>query len=248
MKRAGTVLAWFLVVAGAVDAGAWSFDDLIGSDERDESAWRDPAAPATEEQIRELGFDEEVVATVTEAIGERPRNLHGAGGESEVRIGLVWTVESSRSGSFVEELAPTLARRGYQLFLTRRSFGTADDRIGLVKTEDPLTLLRLQAVGDPDPSVTTAEIVRRLRDWDQEHPWDLVGVGPDWVEIRFRSVPDDLDRLLYQAREIAPAAVGTGTSEVDALRRVVRKSGRLLLWWEPPASGRPGEGADGSRR
>jgi hypothetical protein len=216
------VFALVLVLAARA-AGA---GDLFG--ENRDHPWKEAPEPVDEDEIRALEFDPDVVASLDRRTGSSAELLFGRNADKP--IGLAWRVGSTVADGIVRGERGGLRAKGYVVFLAERSYGTALDRIGVVKTSDPLAPVTLSGTGGPGHS--TMDVLLKLRDWQRQTPFDLVGAGADWLEIELRAVPEDVGRLAASARELAPEAVGRDGPELERFANEVRRTRRVLLWWE----------------
>lgn len=193
--------------------------------------WKE-STRASDQDVAALGFDPAVVELLDEKTAAKADLLYGPKGSRWPAMGLAWPVESTRSDGLMRSERAGLAARGYVLFLAERNYGTDPDRIAIVKATDPLAPVALRETAGPDGKTTNRRLLERLRRWGAETPFDLLGAGPDWVEIELRQVPGELEAFVRSVGEIAPDAVGGEAGSAARLEEEIRRTRRLLLWWE----------------
>lgn len=225
-----------MILRGALVLGllaAVSWPRLVGAldltDPRDHP-WKEAPAAASDGEIRSLGFDPDVVELVATRTGRKPELLPGPGAVAP--IGLAWTADSVDAEPLARSLRTELRKKGYTVFLTERGYGMGPDRIGLVKTLDRFAPVALRGTEGRKAGLETKDVVRRLQQWNEKTPLEVVGAGPDWVEIEFETVPSDVDALAEEIRTIAPDSVSGDPESLLRFKSEIRRTRRVLLFWE----------------
>jgi hypothetical protein len=191
-------------------------------------AWNEAPPAASETDVRLLGIEDDVVSLIEGKTGGKAQLFRG--GDGARAVGLVWSAAAGKTDAILDSVRRPLAARGYSLFVAERNYGTAPDRIAVVKSRDPVA--PLVATGAAGPGVTNAELVARVREWSRRDPLEIRGAGADWVEIEFARPPAALDALADEIRRLAPAAVPPTADGLADLKAGIVRTRRVLLWWE----------------
>jgi ankyrin repeat protein len=123
-------------------------------------------------------------------------------------------------------------RRGCYLFRSIYGIGAQPDRLFLLPTADKFRVVEAMHTNGADSNLATADVIRWLRDLEQDQPFELIGIGPNYLEGRFTSTiknPRDLAKRIF---EFCPDIVDQGTGSMGELARELRRSHRLFFWWD----------------
>src|SRR6185503_10271544 len=198
LVRRALAVALALTTTSAVSAHAFDWKGMP-SDEPVERTWKDLDAPASPEEMSALGVDADLAEMMRNRTAGPPTLLHGA--SADAPLGLQWPVEATASVGLVGQLRAELAKRGLVIFVADRSFGTGPDHVALVRAADPVDVVSKRVI---PPGMKLEDWTARLREWQAKSPWDLVGVGKDWLEIEFREPPAKPDWWVEEITRIAP--------------------------------------------
>lgn len=101
----------------------------------------------------------------------------------------------------------------------------------LLPTDDWAAAIRAAGPSGPNYGITCRDVVARLGDWAETHPFDVLGAGPDFVDVRFRS-PIESWRELYEALcRLCPDFRDDDCDEA-AIAEFFRDDRRCFLWWD----------------
>ena len=148
--------------------------------------------------------------------------------EGEVTLSLdVLAAVAPQEDAFdlVASLQPQLQPRGCQVLVTANignsdwcqifDLGVVDvkeqyDEKALVvffKAADPSPLLWVRQTNGVNCGVYTMDVVERLDEWAERCSLAVLGAGWDWVELRFRTLPDDLESFAEEVVEFCPDTI-----------------------------------------
>ena len=138
-------------------------------------------------------------------------------------------LDSATHARFVEH--------GFLLFRTINSFGVprTTDELALLPApskDERIDVVRRMGTDGNLTGPDNARIVEWLRALDREQPFELTGVGLDFVEARFTSELRDPDALARRVHAFCPDVVRQGTRTVAALAREIRETRTLYCWWD----------------
>jgi hypothetical protein len=182
----------------------------------------------------EIDFEPDVLALVKE---EAKGPLHRLSGydEEEYQImvnGIVISVPWSRTDQVLWSLRGKLRSRNYMAFRIEINDALKVDRIGIIKGNDQYDILRIMHTNGDDDEVSHEDVVATLKQWEKRVRFQIVGAENDWVEIEFRSMPQDLHEFVNEVYELSPDTVDEGTGSFDELIKDISVTKRLVLWWE----------------
>ena len=220
-----------LFLAAAAPAAGIDLFGLGGGEEPAPTTWSELPKMPEPADARRLKIHEDVVDLLSEKTGAPPGFLYGPKGEREEAIGLAWPVGAARGDELVRAERERFAKSGYALFLAERNFGIAPDRIAVLPATDPFAPVLALGTAGPDGATSNETVVARLREWRQETGLELLGAGPDWVEVELSRLPKDVDELVRETAALAPAAVGDDETSRERFTNELRRSRRLYLWW-----------------
>jgi len=148
--------------------------------------------------------------------------------EGEVRLTLeVLSAVVPQEDAFeiVVSLQPQLERRGCQALVTA-NVGFSDwchifevdvldakkqyDGQSLVvffKSENPASLFWVRQTNGVNFSVYTRDVLGRLDEWGERCSFAVLGAGWDWVELKFDTLPEDLEDFAEEVYEFCPDTI-----------------------------------------
>jgi hypothetical protein len=119
-----------------------------------------------------------------------------------------------RAEAFVRQNQDRLNTCGYSAYASERrdSRGCkAAEELVLLKSTDPYEIIRIRDTygwEDADSNLTADEIISRLKKWDDICGVILLGAGPDWLSLEFKSLPADLGSLAFEVYNFCSEGVG----------------------------------------
>jgi hypothetical protein len=78
----------------------------------------------------------------------------------------------------------------------------------------------------------TKALIAWLRVLEREQPFELTGVGYDFLSGRFTSPVKDPVGLAKRMYAFCPDIVDQGVGSVEALAAALRREGTLYFWWD----------------
>lgn len=101
----------------------------------------------------------------------------------------------------------------------------------LLPTDDWAAAIRAAGTSGPNYGITCRDVVARLGDWAETHPFDVLGAGNDFVDLRFRE-PVESWRELYEALCRLCPDFRDDDCEDAAIAEFFRDDRRCFLWWD----------------
>jgi len=218
---------------------------LIGCSKRGNStADAEDSSPETTQEHREIvevpvpdfataAKNPKFIQAVKEAaalLGSQPRPLEGQ--ESSLG-GFSFEVPEAKTEAILFKAHTNFLAKGCYLFRYDQSFkiGGLPDKIGLLPTTDKYAVIAAMQTDGANANVYTADIIKWLKELEQEQPFVLTGVGFDYLEGNFTAPLKDPRGLAKRMYKFCPDIVDQGVGTVENLAKELQK-GRLYFWWD----------------
>jgi len=181
----------------------------------------------------QIGFEADVLLLVKEEARSPLHRLSGYDGDGYqiMANGIVISVPWSRSDQVLWSLREKLKRRNYMAFQIEINNSLKVDRIGIIKGTDQYEILRIMHTNGDDDDVSHEDVIAKLKQWEKRIRFEIVGAENDWVEIEFRTMPQDLKTFAEDVYEFSPETVDEGTGSLAELVKDISATKRLVLWW-----------------
>ena len=182
----------------------------------------------------QIGFEADVLLLVK---AEARSPLHRLSGYDEdgyqiMANGMVISVPWYRSDQVLWSLREKLKPRNYMAFQIEINNSLKVDRIGIIKGTDQYEILRIMHTNGDDDDVSHEDVIDKLKQWEKRIRFEIVGAENDWVEIEFRTMPQDLKAFAEDVYEFSPDTVDEGTGSLAELVKDISATKRLVLWWD----------------
>ena len=181
----------------------------------------------------QIGFEADVLLLVKEEAKSHLHRMSGYDGDGYqiMANGIVISVPWSRSDQVLWSLREKLKRRNYMAFQIEINNSLKVDRIGIIKGTDQYEILRIMHTNGDDDDVSHEDVIAKLKQWETRIRFEIVGAENDWVEIEFRTMPQDLKAFAEDVYEFSPETVDEGTGSLAELVKDISATKRLVLWW-----------------
>ena len=181
----------------------------------------------------QIGFEADVLLLVKEEARSPLHRLSGYDGDGYqiMANGIVISVPWSRSDQVLWSLREKLKPRNYMAFQVEINNALKVDRIGIIKGTDQYEILRIMHTNGDDDDVSHEDVIAKLKQWEKRIRFEIVGAENDWVEIEFRTMPQDLKAFAEDVYEFSPETVDEGTGSLAELVKDISATKSLVLWW-----------------
>jgi hypothetical protein len=191
-------------------------------------------SPYAEELAKTIKFDRQVLITAKEESGSSIYRLIGYD-EKDYQIiaeGIVVPVPEDRTDMVLDSLREKLTPLKYMAFVVEMNAGIKTDKIGILRGTDQYEILRVMHTDGDDYDISNEDVIERLKEWEKNSPFDIIGADNDWVEIEFKTLPKDLKSFAEEVYDFCPDAVDQGPGSVSELITEIQQTRRLFLWWD----------------
>lgn len=163
-----------------------------------------------EQQICEsIGFEIAVGQLLKEATGQPLYQLQGLDGATyslQPVTGLASLVHENQASQITKTLSAQLPQ-GYLVFTCGGIHNFGKSEIALLKTDDPLDIVRLKGTNGGNYEVYNEHVIARLQEWQTRYGLSILGAAHDWVTIEFVNLPDDLSALAQEIYDFCPDTI-----------------------------------------
>ena len=191
-------------------------------------------SPAEVQLASQIGFEEDILAVVKEESRCQLHRLSGYDADAYqiMANGIVISVPWNRSDQVLWSIRNRLKPRKYMAFTIEVNYARKVDKIAIIKGTDQYEILRIMHTNGDDDDVSHEEVIAKLQQWEKRSRFEIVGAENDWVEIEFRTMPQDLKAFADDVYEFSPDTVDEGTGSLDELVKDITMTKRLVLWWK----------------
>jgi hypothetical protein len=171
----------------------------------------------------ELTEAEREIAAQAGVSEEAARRLKGATGAGPLRrlvpsfgldplAAVAAPVSSERVDAVLEQLRPRMEALGHLAFLAHRGHGLRGepDQIAVLRSSDPYDILRAVQTDGANYEVYNDDLITRLKAWEAQCAFRIVGADGDWVELEFLTLPTDLAAFAEEVYAFCPDTIDQG--------------------------------------
>jgi hypothetical protein len=189
---------------------------------------------SAEDLARTLNFDRRVLIMAKKVTTDRIGRLTGFDNEGYQIIapGIVISVPEDKTDHILALLRRELRPLKYLPFVAEMNAGLKIEKIGIVKGMDQYEILRIMHTNGNEYDILNQDVIERLKEWEIHSPFDIIGADNDWVEIEFKTLPNDLKSFTEEVYDFCPDAVDQGPGSIEGLIKDIKSTKRLFLWWE----------------
>ena len=145
---------------------------------------------------------------------------------------IVLLTEENQGDSALRTLRSILDGNRYAAYLLDQGFGFGPDSIAVLANTDSFFYLQTVRINGINYDIEHADVMKRLRKWDDLYGLRLYGAGMDWLQAEFDTPPRDWAAFAEEVYEFCPDVVDQGTGSVEALATELKKIRGVYLWWD----------------
>jgi uncharacterized protein DUF4253 len=129
----------------------------------------------------------------------------------------------SRSGFDLDKAFKEFQKRGFLLFAADMDAS----RVVILPTADKYVAVEAMGTNGANYGLSPEDVIRWLRDLEKTHPFELTGIGFDFLKGRFTQPVSKPAALAKQMAEFCP-----GDDYEPAFARDLKKGRRFTFWWD----------------
>ncbi|MBI3991248.1 MAG: DUF4253 domain-containing protein [Candidatus Omnitrophica bacterium] len=124
--------------------------------------------------------------------------------------------------------------KGYLVFQSEMNFAFKPDKVSIIKSIDQYDILRVMGTSGNDFPIENQAVIAKLKEWERNYPFEIIGAARDWVEAEFKVMPKDINAFAKEVYAICPDIVGGGPTirTVEDLASAIEESKGFYLWWD----------------
>ncbi len=182
-------------------------------------------SPYAEEVARIIKFDRQILVIMKEESGESIHRMTGYD-EKDFQIivdGVFVPVPDDRTDMVLHSLRKRLAPLKYMAFVMEMNANIKTDKIGVLKGTDQYEILRTMHTEGDEYDISNQDVIDRLKEWEKNSPFAIIGADNDWVEIEFKTLPKDLKAFTEEVYDFCPDAVDQGPGSTAELVKEIQE-------------------------
>ena len=106
------------------------------------------------------------------------------------------------------------------------------DEIVVAKGTTQFDILRVSRADAINYEMETEDLIKKLKDYDNQFGIDVFHAETDTVEFSFVKMPEDLSAFCKDLYQFCPDIVDQGTGTVERLEQEINERKQVFLWWD----------------
>lgn len=99
-------------------------------------------------------------------------------------------------------------------------------------TRNQFDILRIAASDAVNYGRDTEDLVRTVQSWDERYGIDIYAARTDTIQLRLKSLPQDMKAFANEVYEFCPDIVDQGDGDVENLAAEIAATKAVYLWWD----------------
>lgn len=150
--------------------------------------------------------------------------------ETETFAGIYSESSTKKGFEIVNELKPKFKKKGYLVFYIEGENGT--QRISIIKGKDELDILRYRKTNGANYNLESKDVLQKISEWQSKYGVTVIGCSQDYVEIKFDTLPQNMDEFANEVYKFCPDSVEQGVGDVKSLKEYIISQKGIWLWWD----------------
>ena len=141
-------------------------------------------------------------------------------------------------GKLALELKNAAARKGYLAFVFEGMLEEGFEcqpyhHLAILRGTDEFDIIKWRQTGAFNYHLSTDDIIRKLNSWRIKNDMIILGVGMQWINLQFKTLPSKMNLFLDDVYQFCPDIVSQGTLTLKALKeQIISNNGHFFLWWD----------------
>ncbi len=140
-------------------------------------------------------------------------------------------VSEKKGKKIVSSLKDKFKKSGYLIFLYS-GVGYDDYSVAVLKGGNELDILRYRRTNAINYDLDGDDVIAKISNWNDKYGVLVLGSGMDWLEVKFKKMPDDIDSFANEVYEFCPDSVDQGVESVENLALLINELKGVWLWWD----------------
>jgi len=172
----------------------------------------------------------QLMALTKNTISQIPMMDEGGQATDSVGPGVISKVNYGEGNNIVRVHKEEFKKKGYLFFVYEN--GNGERYLALLKGADEYDILRYIKTNGINHGIETRDIIARLKKWNKDHEFVIIGASMDWLEIEFITTPTNLDSYAEEVYAFCPDVVDQGTGDLKTLKSEIIRTRGMFFWWD----------------
>jgi Domain of unknown function (DUF4253) len=150
--------------------------------------------------------------------------------ETKTFAGIYSESTTKKGFEIVNELKPKFKKKGYLVFYIEDENGT--QLICIIKGNDELDILRYRKTNGANYNLESKDVIQKISEWQTKYGVAILGCSQDYVDIRFETLPQNMDDFTNEVYKFCPDSVDQGVGDVKSLKEYIISQKGIWLWWD----------------
>lgn len=120
--------------------------------------------------------------------------------------------------------------KGYLLFFFEDN--NKNVYLSILKGNNEVEIVKWRQTNGINFNLDNNSIISKLKEWQKLCDYQILGVGGDYIEISFSTLPEHVDEFVNDLYKFCPDIVDQGVGEISILKDELLKTKLLQLWWD----------------
>ncbi len=131
----------------------------------------------------------------------------------------------------VLKLKDKFRANGYLIFVLEEN--NSKRYLATIKGANDLEIIKFRQTNGFNYGLDNNAIITKLSNWKTANDFVVLGASSDWIELKFTTMPADLDTFIKDVYAFCPDIVDQSTGNKDVIKMEMQNTnGRLYLWWD----------------
>ena len=186
------------------------------------------------QSCKTLFFDQSLIEKIKKetnsAIGFIPQINEYGEVLKETGNGLCSKIAEQEGLVFVANNKKKFMEKGYLLFVFE------DDNheyyLATMKSDDEFDMLKWRQTNGINHDLENKDVIAKLEAWKSKYDFIILGVGMDWLQLKFTATRPDFDAFANEVYEFCPDIVDQGAGDIPTLAKELKGINGVYLWWD----------------
>ena len=101
-----------------------------------------------------------------------------------------------------------------------------------MKGTDELQIVKWRQTNGINFNLSNIDLIRELSEWKNWCRFEVLGVGTDFIELKFINLPEDTTKFVNDIYSFCPDTIDQGVGEIEFLEKELLNTKLLQLWWD----------------
>jgi hypothetical protein len=181
-----------------------------------------------------ISFDEKIAESVKQRTKSSINLLPEISEYGEVLLtkdnGLCSLLDEQEGYEYVVREKENFKAKGYLLFLYEDN--EYKRYVGIIKGNDELEIIKWRQTNGINYDYENKDIIEKLQKWREQNDFIILGASTDWLQLQFKTMPNDMDSFAKDVYEFCPDVIDQGAGDMPNLIKEINRMHGVYLWWD----------------